>query len=136
LLGIVIILVSNHGGPTCRPRMSKRMSYGKIYLLDIRRHRLDIRARPRLPRGSVFTHERIFTVHADRKKRVSEDTPLRPHGRADASARKGPYVCADTSTSAWTRPFLRTDIGATARTSSPPCPRPPSVPPRSPTRTG
>jgi hypothetical protein len=45
-------------------RMSKRMSYGKIYRPDIRVRCSNVRARPCLPR------ERIFIVRADGKKCV------------------------------------------------------------------
>jgi hypothetical protein len=53
--------------------MSKQTTYGKIY-------RSDIRARPRLPRGRIFTRGRVLTVRADGKKKC-------PRGRAYASAR-------------------------------------------------
>jgi hypothetical protein len=49
--------------------MSKQTSYGKIYCLDVR-------ARPQLSRG------RVFTVPADSKKCVRADAPLRPRERA------------------------------------------------------
>jgi hypothetical protein len=63
---------------------------------------------PHLPHGCTFTHRRVFTVRADGKK-------MHPCGQADASMRM--------------RPCIRTDIGASMRTSSPPFP---SIPPRSP----
>jgi hypothetical protein len=43
--------------------------------------RPDVRARPRLPRG------RVFTVRGRSKNRVRADAGLRPRGRSSASAR-------------------------------------------------
>jgi hypothetical protein len=63
-----------HGSNPCthyRPGMSKRTSYGKIY-------RPDVRARPRLPRGRVFTRKQVFTVRDDGKKHVRTDASTYP----------------------------------------------------------
>jgi hypothetical protein len=49
----------------CIPRMSKRTSYGKIY-------RSDVRTRPRLPRG------RVFTARADGKQTRPRGLALSP----------------------------------------------------------
>jgi hypothetical protein len=107
------------------PGMSKRTSYGKIYRPDVRGCRPNTRARPRLPRGRIFTHGRVFTVRADDKK-----TSLR--AQADAFARIQPCVRADKSASAQTRPCVRADIGPSARINSTPCPASSPVPPYSP----
>jgi hypothetical protein len=48
--------------------MSKRTSYDKIY-------RPDDSTRPRLRRGCVFIHGRVFTISADSKKCVHADAP-------------------------------------------------------------
>jgi hypothetical protein len=61
--------------------MSKRMSYSKIYRwTSISIGRSDVRARPRLPRG------RVFTIRADGKKRVHVDRLMRPNRCAPTSA--------------------------------------------------
>jgi hypothetical protein len=52
------------------------------------------------------------------------------------SARTRPCVRADTGASVRTQLCIRTDIGPSVRTRSSPCPRPPSVPPRSPCADG
>jgi hypothetical protein len=61
--------------------MSKQTSYSKIY-------RPDVRARPRLPCGRIFTRERVFILRADGKK-------MRPHGCTNASVRMRQCVRPD-----------------------------------------
>jgi hypothetical protein len=69
--------------------MSKWMSYGKIY-------HSDVRTRPRLPRGCVFTRGRVFTIRSNGKKRVRADASVRVrvpvgagrHGPAPARPRR------------------------------------------------
>jgi hypothetical protein len=62
--------------------MSKRTSYGKIYHLNVRfvRTSADVRARPRLPYGRIFTRRRVLSF---------------PPTVKNASARTRPYVRVD-----------------------------------------
>jgi hypothetical protein len=94
-------------------RMSKQTSYGKIYRLDI-----------------CFVQTCTDIVQTSARVR---DYPADAFLPADGFLPSAPTV---KNASARTRPCIRTDIGASARTSSSPCPRPPSVPPRSPCTDG
>jgi hypothetical protein len=122
-----IAYYKRYGGEPWQQGCQKRTSYGKNY-------RPDVRLRPRLPCG------RIFTVRRSGKNRVRAEAPMCPRGRVNASvqtwasARKP--ICADISTSARTRLCVRADIGPSAQTRSSLCPRPPFVTPRSPCADG
>jgi hypothetical protein len=56
--------------------------------LSGRPFRPDVRARPRLPRGCSFTHERVFTVRRCGKNRVRADAGVCPRERAKNKKKK------------------------------------------------
>jgi hypothetical protein len=93
--------------------MSKRTSYDKIYHPDIRGRHLDVCTHPRLPRGRVYPADAFLSTNGFL-----------------------PSVRTVKNVSVRTRLCVRADIGTSVRTSSSPCPRLPSVPPRSPCANG
>jgi hypothetical protein len=74
-----------------------KLPSGRPFRPDVHGRRPDVRARPRLPRGRVFTVRRCGKnrVHTDATKRprgrscASAQTRARPRGRWAASARTG-----------------------------------------------